>query len=386
MSRAQTLVLALLVLHVLLGVLCLVIAKGEHKSPALRWWGWGLVVYATGLFVTILGNWLPRPFTFTLGNSLITLAAVLCANGVLAHTRYDLPRLPVDAAMLVLVALLAYANFADWHAALVNLVAPTVMGVALFLVAGWKIWRHGPEDAHAASWFVAVCMFAAVATWILRLPIMGYEGGGRVDPQKVDFTVSLFSIIQMINGVATTLALMWVDVRLMQADLSRVAHTDFLTGLPNRRSVMLRFREEVARAERGGGGFALAVFDIDRFKQINDRHGHNAGDAVLKEVARALGQAKRAHDVLGRIGGEEFVVILPQQGPEGALEAAERFREAVGRGTAVVAGGATLRATVSGGVAFYPVDGEDWDHVFAVADRRLYEAKRLGRDRVEAHA
>ncbi|MGE5096226.1 MAG: diguanylate cyclase [Betaproteobacteria bacterium] len=386
MSRAQTLVLALLVLHVLLGVLCLVIAKGEHKSPALRWWGWGLVVYAAGLFVTILGNWLPRHFTLTLGNSLITLAAVLCATGVLSHTRYDLPRLPVDAAMLAIVALLAYANFADWHAALVNLVAPTAMGVAVFVVAGWKIWRQGPQDAHAASWFVAVCMFAAVATWILRLPIMGYEGGGRVDPQKVDFTISLFSIIQMINGVAATLALMWVDVRLMQADLSRVAHTDFLTGLPNRRSVMLRFREEIARAERAGGGFALAVLDIDRFKQINDRHGHNAGDAVLKQVARALDETKRAHDVLGRIGGEEFVLILPDQGREGALDAAERFRTAVARQAVVVAGGVTVRATISGGVAFYPGDGRDWDHVFAIADRRLYEAKRGGRDRIEAHA
>jgi diguanylate cyclase (GGDEF)-like protein len=385
MSRAQTLVLALLVLHLVLGALCIVIARGEHKSPALRWWGWGLVLYALGLLVILLGNWLPRPFTLTLGNSLITVAPVLCASGVLSHTRYSMPRMPVDTAVLAIVALLAVANFGDLHMGAVNLVAPTVLAVALFVLAGWKIWRDGPQEAHAASWFVAVCMFAAAATWVLRLAILGVESGGRMEEQSIDFTVSLFSIIQMINGVGTTLALMWVDVRLMQSDLSRVAHTDFLTGVPNRRSVLLRFREEIARAERGAGGFALAVFDIDRFKQINDRHGHAAGDAVIKEVARALGSAKRAHDVLGRIGGEEFVLILPQATPEGAMEAAERFREAVAR-VAVVVGGHTLRATISGGVAFYPEDGEDWDHVFAVADRRLYEAKRSGRDRVVATA
>ena len=95
MSRAQTLVLALLVLHLVLGALCIVIARGEHKSPALRWWGWGLVLYALGLLVILLGNWLPRPFTLTLGNSLITVAPVLCASGVLSHTRYSMPRMPV---------------------------------------------------------------------------------------------------------------------------------------------------------------------------------------------------------------------------------------------------------------------------------------------------
>src|SRR5512141_2880165 len=112
MSRAQTLVLALLVLHVLLGALCLVIARGEHKSDALRWWGWGLLVYSAGLLATILGNWLPKAFMLTLGNSLITLAPVLCAMGVLAHTRYELPRIPVDVAVLATVAVLAFGNFA----------------------------------------------------------------------------------------------------------------------------------------------------------------------------------------------------------------------------------------------------------------------------------
>jgi diguanylate cyclase (GGDEF)-like protein len=385
MSRAQTLVFALLALHVLLGVLCVVIARGEHKSNALRWWGWGLLIYAAGLLATIAGIWLPRAFTLMLGNSLITVAPVLCAMGVLAHTRYDLPRIPVDVAVLATVAVLAFGNFADVRTGLINLVAPTPVAVALFSIAAWRIWRLGPEDARAGSRFLATCLALAVATWLLRIVLMSYASDGTWERDRIDLTISFFAIAQMVTGVAATLSLFWIDVRLMQADLARVAHTDFLTGLPNRRSVLLRFREEIARAERGGGRFALVVMDIDRFKQVNDRHGHSAGDAVLKEVARALSSAKRAHDVLGRIGGEEFVVIMPQQDAEGAYEAAERFRDAVAK-CAVVVAGATLRATVSGGLAMYPDDGEDWDHVFAIADRRLYEAKRGGRDRVEARA
>ena len=385
MSRAQTLILALLVLHLLLGVLCVVIARGEHKSPALRWWGWGLLVYSFGLLATILDILVPRAFALTLGNSLITVAPVLCAMGVLAHTRYVLPRLPVDIAVLGTVAVLAFGNFAGVSTGLINLVAPTPVAVVLFAIAAWKIWRDGPGEAQAASRFLALCLALAIATWILRIGVMSYASGGTWEPDRIDLTVSFFAIAQMVNGVAATLTLMWIDVRLMQADLARVAHTDFLTGLPNRRSILLRFREEIARAERGGGRFALVVMDIDRFKQVNDRYGHAVGDSVLKEVARALSSAKRAHDVLGRIGGEEFIVIMPQQTAEGAYEAAERFREAVAK-SAVVVAGTTVRATVSGGLAMYPDDGEDWDHVFAVADRRLYEAKRGGRDRVEARA
>jgi diguanylate cyclase (GGDEF)-like protein len=385
MSRAQTLILALVVLHVLLGVLCVVIARGEHKSPALRWWGWGLIVYAAGLLTTFAALLGFRPFFLTLGNTLITVAPVFCAMGVLCHTRYTLPRAAVNIAVLATVAVLAFGNFAVAMSGFINLVAPTPVALAFLSIAAWKVWRQGPEEAREASRFLAACLALAVATFALRVVTMSYASGGTWESSQIDLTVSLFAIAQMVNGVATTLTLMWIDVRLMQADLARVAHTDFLTGLPNRRATLLRFREEVARAERGGGRFALVVLDIDRFKPINDRYGHTAGDAMLKEVARCLTAAKRAHDVLGRIGGEEFVVIMPQQSPEGACEAAERFREAVAKAAVVVAG-TTVRTTTSGGLAMYPDDGEDWDHVFAVADRRLYEAKRGGRDRIEARA
>jgi diguanylate cyclase (GGDEF)-like protein len=197
----------------------------------------------------------------------------------------------------------------------------------------------------------------------------------------MDVVFSFSAIAQMVNGVVATMALVWIDVRMMQAELSRVADSDPLTGLPNRRAAMNRFAEEAARAARNGQRFGLAVLDIDHFKRINDRHGHVAGDAVLNEVGRALRLAKRGDDALGRLGGEEFVLILPQQAREGAAEAAQRLREAVAR-AAVVVGGETVRVTVSGGIAIYPEDGETWDALFAVADRRLYDAKREGRDRI----
>lgn len=384
MSRAQTLVLALLVLHVLLGALALVIGRGEHKSPALRWWGWGLLVYAGGLLVTIAGQWLPRAFALTLGNTLITIAPVLCALGVLSHTRFELPQGLVTTGVIVTVLVLAVANFGGLPSPLYNLVAPTVMAVAMFLLAAWVIVIEGPREARMACRFLAGMMVLAVITWLTRIVAFVVFLEGTNDRERIDSIISFFAIAQMVTGVGATLALFWIDVRNMQAELSRVAHTDHLTGLPNRRAILMRFEEELSRASRHGHSFALAIFDLDHFKQVNDRHGHAVGDEVLKAAASAFVSAKRSEDVLARIGGEEFLVILStQQSLEGAKEIADRFRDAVSR-IELRVGAGSLRPTVSGGVALFPEDGSAWDALFAAADRRLYAAKRAGRNRVEA--
>jgi diguanylate cyclase (GGDEF)-like protein len=383
-SRAQTLVLALLALHLLLGALCIVISRGEHKSSALRWWGWGLLVYAGGLLVTMMFLvGLPRPIAFTLGVGIITLAPVLCVRGVLAHTPLRLDTAWVSSGVLATLALLVAANFFGYRTVLVNMNAPTLLAIVLFALAARAITTRGPRDARTANQFLGAILALAVLGWVARIITLVAALDGTNDAQRLDLILSLFAVAQMVIGVAATLALVWIDVQLMQAELSRVAHTDALTGLPNRRAVRVRFGEESSRAARHGQRFALAVFDIDHFKQVNDRYGHATGDEMLKAVATALTSGKRSEDVLGRIGGEEFLMIVAQQSMEGAREAAERLREAVSS-TQVEVGADKVRVTVSAGVAMYPEDGQDWDHLFAVADRRLYAAKRGGRNRVEA--
>ena len=387
MSRAQTLVLALLVLHVLLGALCLVIARGEHRSTALRWWGAGLLVYSAGLFVTVASNlgWVPRPVAGFAGNSLVTIAPVLCAMGIVAHTLYRPTPWLVLVGVGATLVVLAFGNFFEWNNLLVNMIAPTPMAVLMFLLAAWAILRQGPRDATVACRFLAGMSVLAVATWVTRIYVMLAFLDGTADRERIDIVVSLFAIMQMVNGVGSTLALFWIDVRLMQAELSRVAHSDALTGLPNRRAIRARFAEEVSRAARARQKFAIAVFDIDHFKKVNDTYGHALGDEVLKAVGKAFSGAKRSEDVLGRIGGEEFLVILGQQSIEGAKEAADRLRHAVSAAEVTV-GADRVPVTVSGGVGLYPEDGQDWDHLFAAADRRLYAAKSGGRNRVDAAA
>jgi diguanylate cyclase len=158
------------------------------------------------------------------------------------------------------------------------------------------------------------------------------------------------------------------------------ASRDALTGLPNRRAYDARMSEEVARYKRFGEPLSLVVFDLDNFKQINDRFGHRAGDKALKVIARLLKQRMRETDFLARYGGEEFVLLLPGASSEDALALADKMRAAV-----VEAGlhskGKPVYLTISGGVASLR-DGDTPDAIFERADQGLYQAKAAGKDRI----
>lgn len=167
------------------------------------------------------------------------------------------------------------------------------------------------------------------------------------------------------------------------ANLEVLAATDPLTGLYNRRHFMARSRAEVSKAARTGAPIAVLALDIDHFKRINDRFGHAAGDDVLKVIAHGVSTQLRPTDLIGRWGGEEFMVLLPATDTAQAYAIAERIRLAV-EALKVASGGTDIQATLSIGVAEYPLDGSGLDVVFNRADERLYGAKHAGRNRVEA--
>jgi diguanylate cyclase (GGDEF)-like protein len=156
---------------------------------------------------------------------------------------------------------------------------------------------------------------------------------------------------------------------------------DALTGLQNRRAFDREMTNETARHERYGHPFALLILDIDHFKAINDKHGHEAGDAVLRAVAGVIGSAIRDVDLAARFGGEEFVVLLPETTLEPAVEVAERLRASVEALESTWHGGA-IPVRVSIGVAAVPGCVRDARGLLRIADAALYEAKRGGRNRV----
>lgn len=161
------------------------------------------------------------------------------------------------------------------------------------------------------------------------------------------------------------------------------ATTDKLTGLKNRRYFDEQFARESARVFRTGSSLALVMGDVDFFKRINDGHGHDAGDAVLRSIAARFGQAVRDVDIAARLGGEEFVVLLPETDLDGALTMAERLRRAI-EARPVVAGGIEIPVTMSFGVAAFPRSSPTREGIVAAADRALYRAKADGRNCVRS--
>ena len=161
--------------------------------------------------------------------------------------------------------------------------------------------------------------------------------------------------------------------------LEALIFEDPLTGLANRRFILTQLGGHVSAARRHGRPLAIAIVDIDHFKAVNDEHGHAAGDAVLAAVTSTLRHNLRAEDQLGRLGGEEFLAVLPDAREGAAVTAAEKLRAAVAR-ERIVYEGRELGVTVSIGVAAW--DGEAADELLRRADEALYDAKRTGRDRV----
>jgi two-component system, cell cycle response regulator len=173
---------------------------------------------------------------------------------------------------------------------------------------------------------------------------------------------------------------------LLHEEAQRLSITDGLTGVWNRRYLQMMLVTEIERSQRFGRPLSVLLVDLDRFKRINDDHGHLVGDAVLVEVAQRMVRSVRSQiDSVARFGGEEFLLVLPETPPRGAHVVAEKIREAVSKEDIVVDEDTPpLRVTVSIGIASVPADGATTDDLLRAADDAMYLAKEKGRDRIES--
>lgn len=179
---------------------------------------------------------------------------------------------------------------------------------------------------------------------------------------------------------ASSVLVVW-RVRFLHRGLAQLATTDFLTGLPNRRRFMEQAEGEFVRAARYQVAFALAVADIDFFKRVNDQYGHGAGDAALKTFAAICKETLRESDFVGRIGGEEFGVLLTNTSLDEAKAVLERLRLRIAEAVVTTSCGEQVRITASFGLASSDAM-EDLDALFNQADKALYDAKESGRNRI----
>jgi diguanylate cyclase (GGDEF)-like protein len=215
--------------------------------------------------------------------------------------------------------------------------------------------------------------------------LQGSLNFGSIDEKR--FTRHLATDFLAHLGVIASFA---IENTINRARLVRSGLTDFLTGWHNRRYLNARLKEELARAQRQGTNLTCLVIDLDRFKQINDQHGHLVGDLALREAAQRVDAHIRGSDAAARFGGDEFVVLAPGISSEQAAALAERIRLAVSETPLTIPSGAKLNMTVSIGVAGIMLSREEADlkaaaeRLLSDADAALYRAKQLGRNRVES--
>jgi len=170
-----------------------------------------------------------------------------------------------------------------------------------------------------------------------------------------------------------------IEVKSILVQAHELANIDSLTFLPNRRKIIVELQEEVIRSNRYGTSLSISILDIDHFKKVNDTYGHTTGDEALRSVAARLREHIRHPDTIGRYGGEEFLIVLPNSKAGAAAKQATRLCEEI-RNTQIDANNNLLSVTVSIGIAQFRAGQENWEGFLHRADEALYQAKNNGRN------
>jgi diguanylate cyclase (GGDEF)-like protein len=236
---------------------------------------------------------------------------------------------------------------------------------------------HGAEDADKFALGIQSVLDGNAKLFQMEYPCHSPTQNrwflGRVTPLNIE------------QGGAVISHMTITDRKLLEFKLVKLATTDSLTGLPNRRYFLKAASLEIERVKRFGSAASIVAIDLDHFKAVNDVHGHAAGDEALRCLARVCTQHLRQIDVLARIGGEEFVVLLPGTNENGAVSVAEKLRHAVGQ-TPLKNGATQFNITASFGVSEVRAHDKRIDECLGRADSALYAAKRAGRNRVLSFA
>jgi diguanylate cyclase (GGDEF)-like protein len=240
-----------------------------------------------------------------------------------------------------------------------------------------RLLRWGPARVTGAASLVAALVAAAAGqgvAWLIDAPS---------NPRWA--LAALLGAAGLVALVVWPLMRMLRDLEDARVQLDVLATRDELTGVYNRRQFLVLADREWARCRRYDMGAALLMLDIDHFKRVNDLNGHLAGDLMLREIARAIGDTLRHADFVGRFGGEEFIVFLPHTDTLGALDVAERIREKVAL-ISLEWRGQKIGTTMSVGVGTLGVEHDTVGALIADADRALYTAKHAGRNCVRTPA
>jgi len=270
-----------------------------------------------------------------------------------------------------------------------------IFGVPIELDKNLRLFLSGVEEMVDRPWSddlarlpymtdIRSAASGSLATGLNRLnEVMREAGEEQVNDLKVALVATSAVMVLIIGGLMVFVVVPMIGRMGQQTeDLIELARTDPLTGCHNRRSFLREADAEFARFKRYRNPFAVIMIDLDHFKKVNDTFGHAAGDEVIRTLARVCLEQTRLSDVLGRVGGEEFAILVPEINIDSVMLVAEKLRSALEQAS-VEYNGQQIDFTASLGVTVADEDDEDFLTVLTRADEALYAAKDHGRDRVE---
>lgn len=349
-----------------------------RRRDGLRRWAAALLINAIGHLLLMLRGYAPDWLSIVIGNVLLScvfvgITAAVCQFQGRA-VRWHLVLVPP-----LVIAALSFYFIGDFGARV------GALGLVIGLQSMWAmvIALQRRDDTVGRGLWLLVATLAVEAVVLIGRAALALATGGDVDVLRSNLVQAL--TLMATFSVVLLGSMGFVFMSRDRADESNrlLAARDPLTGAANRRALIAALDRDVARAIRTREPIALMMVDIDHFKAVNDRYGHPAGDQVLCSVVDVLRSRVRSQDLVGRYGGEEFMVLLPDTTLAGAVELARQLCLAV-EASRCRCEGLEIAVTVSIGVFGGVLNKSDsWDMLIAAADRALYAAKKNGRNRVE---
>jgi diguanylate cyclase (GGDEF)-like protein len=348
--------------------------------PSLRWWIAGAILGPIGFLMLVLGD-ASSAAPEVVAAHVVTAGALACSAVALRMFHGVLQRRGQLAAAVFLVALdSVYFTFLEpsvhWRTVTLSVLYACLMGSnarAIFR-------RDGPSGAIPMATGAVFAVGSALMATRGALAMLSMQPANAVVFPSAPLAVLPFAMFGVLPVLSTVGFLLMCTER-SQAELHRAAHMDYLTGICNRRAIEDLARRAIAAARRHGMPMAMMIVDVDHFKRINDQYGHECGDMALVEAVRRLREGVRAEDLVGRLGGEEFVAVMPNTDGVAALAAAERVRAAFAESPMQI-DGQEIPVTITAGVAVLAPEDQQFSHLLRRADRAMYAGKNAGRNQV----
>jgi len=377
--EVNTLFLLTIDVEAILGLLLLLVWVQNTRVTAVAWWACAHLMRSASVMLYGLYGAVPDLISIDLSNVILFSAFGVTWNGArVFNGRAALPGSLITGAVLWLVA----SQWSGFEAGAEARGQLSAMIIAAYIwLTAYEFWR-GRSEPLVSRWPAIVLFATHGAMFLLRTPLNELLHDKDSDQMLANAWLSVLSLEAFLMTIATAFILLAMSKERTELRHKTAAMTDPLTGLLNRRAFLqdaeTLLHQQISRDRPIG----VLLIDLDHFKSINDRFGHAAGDKVLQIFAKTAQASLRQNDLVGRLGGEEFTVVLADASIDNAYLVADRLRNAFAVAAAVIDGQA-LHATASIGVSVIVDPSQDLARLMTLADQALYLAKARGRNRVE---